>query len=168
MTASARSRFIVSQQLIPFVINAVLNGWIAWAIHKNDTALPLWGSNGYATDLIATGLLLPSITWLILWPLLFKQAAAGRAPATDGIPQPWGIRLMPSALWRGAVVIGLIGGFFGLVVAVIMQALGAPAMTGQNYAIFKGVYGGLFPVLLQPAMVFAILRQASLVPARNG
>jgi len=168
MTASTRSRFIVSQQLIPFVINAVLNGWIAWAMHHDNPAVPLLGNDGYASDLVATGVLLPGITWLILRPLLLKQAATGKGPATDGVPQPWGSRLLPSTLWRGAAVIGLIGGMIGLVVAGILLGLGAPAMPGETYAIFKGVYGGLFPVLLQPTMVFAILRQAGPVPVRSG
>ena len=167
MTASARNRFIVTQQLVPFAINAVLNGWIAWALHKHDSALPLWGKDGYAMDLVMTGILLPGITWLIMWPLLLRQAAAGKAPVTDGVPTPWGIKLMPSTLWSGAAVIGLIGGVIGLLVTVIVQGFGAPALPGSTYALFKGVYGGLFPVLLQPAMVFAILRQAPTAPARS-
>lgn len=168
MTASVRSRFIVSQQVIPFVINAVLNWWFAWAMHKDKAALPLWGHAGYASDLVATGVLLPGITWLILRPLLLKQAAGGKAPATDGVPTPWCTRFLPSTLWGGAAVIGLIGGAIGLLLSLALQGLGAPAVPGPEYAIYKGIYGGLFPILLQPSMVFAILRPVAQVPTRSG
>lgn len=166
MMMSARSHFVVSQQLVPFVINAVLNGWIAWAMHHEEPALPLWGEHGYAMDLVATGVLLPGITWLILWPLLRKQAAAGKAPALEGVPQPWCSGHMPGSLWSGAATIGILGGLVGLAVAVMLHLLGAPAMPGPGYAVFKGLYGGILPVLLQPSMVFAILDRARL-PVRS-
>lgn len=165
MTSSSRSHVIVSQQLVPGLINALINGWIAWKMHQDAAAVHLWGEHGYATDLVATGVLLPGITWLILWPLLFKQAAAGKAPATDGLPRPWASGLLPGALWRGAVAAGILGGLIGLLVVGVMHWLGAPSMPGTTYAVFKGLYGGLLPVLLQPSMVWAILARARLAPA---
>ncbi len=163
---SNRRHFIISQQLTPFVINGVLNGWIAWATHKNHPPASLWGAHGYWSDLVLTGVLLPGITWLILWPLIRKQAAAGKAPATDGVPEPWALRFLPSTLWGGSAVIGILGGLIGLVVAGIMHALGAPSLPAASYMVFKGVYGGMLSVLLQPSMVFAILRSVRAVPAR--
>jgi len=160
MTMSARSHFAVTQQLVPFVINAALNGWIAWAMHHEEAALPLWGAHGYAMDLVATGVLLPGITWLILWPLLRKQAAAGKAPALDGVPQPWCSGRLPGSPWGGAATIGVIGGVVGLAVAVLLHLLGAPDIPGPAYAVCKGLYGGLLPVLLQPSMAYAILERA--------
>jgi hypothetical protein len=135
-------------------------------MHGDKASLPLWGDDSYAVDLIATGVLLPGITWLILRPLLLKQAAKGKAPSTDGVPQPLGSRVMPSTLWGGAAVIGLVGGLIGLATAGMLQVLGAPDVPGTAYAAWKAVYCGLFPVLLQPAMVFAILRPVTQVPAR--
>lgn len=158
MPASARSHFIVSQQLTPAVINTLINGWIAWAMHADSAAVSLWGEHGYWSDLVATGVLLPGITWMIIRPLLRHQAAAGKAPAIDGVPQPWLSRFLPDGFWSGAAVIGVIGGLVGLVTVLLLQGLGAPAMPGKGYAVFKGLYGGMLPVLLQPAMVFAILR----------
>ncbi len=168
MTASSRRHFVVSQQLVPALINAAINGWIAWEMHEDAAAVHLWGEHGYATDLVATGILLPGITWLILRPLLLKQAAAGKAPATDGVPRPWASALLPGSLWGGAAAVGVLGGVIGLVAAGIMHLLGAPAMPGGTYAVFKGLYGGLLPVLLQPSMVWAILGQARLAAERAG
>lgn len=168
MTLSTRAHFAVSQQLVPAAINAGLNGWIAWAMHGDKPALPLWGHGGYASDLIATGVLLPGITWLILRPLLLKQAAAGKAPALQGVPPPWASRLLPNTLWRGATTIGVIGGLIGLLVAVALHVVGAPAVPGSVYGIYKGLYGGLLPVLLQPSMTYAILRRTAPVAVRPG
>lgn len=167
MSAAARAQFVVSQQLIPGVINALINGGIAWGMHHNAAAVRLWGHGGYATDLVATGVLLPGITWLILWPLLRRQQAAGRAPATAGITQPMFSRLLPGTRWRGALVTGLLGGAIGLLAVAVMHAAGAPQMTGGTYAVFKGLYGGMLPLLLQPSMVWAILQRDRPDPARG-
>jgi len=151
---------MASQQLVPAVINALINGGIAWGMHRGTASLPLWGDGGYATDLLATGVLLPGITWLIMHPLLHRQAAAGKAPSTDGVPPPWLAARLPATLWAGSAAIGLAGLAVGAAACALAQGLGAPSFAGTTYALVKGLYGGLLPVLLQPAMVFAILREA--------
>ena len=168
MAASPRLHFVLSQQLIPALINALINGWIAWAMHSDEAAVPLWGHGGYATDLIATGVLLPGITWLILWPLLRRQAATGKAPTTDGVPSPWLSRLFPGTLWGGAAMAGALGGAVGVLAVAVLHVGGAPAMPGRGYALFKGLYGGLLPVLLQPSMVWAILHRGGALRLRSG
>lgn len=165
MALSASARFALSQSLVPALINAGINGWIAWAMHGDQAAVRLWGHGGYSTDLVATGVLLPGITWLILWPLLRRQAAGGKAPATDGVPPPRFARLFPGSLWRGSAVVGIVGGLVGAASVAVMHALGAPEMSGGTYAVFKGLYGGMLPVLLQPAMAWRILRSAPPAPA---
>lgn len=160
MPASLRSKFFVAQQLLPGLINGLLNGGIAWALHRGDTAIGLWDRGAYAYDLLATGFLLPAITWLILRPLLHRQAVAGKAPRLAGLPAPWLARWMPPSPWGGALAIGLIGmGLLGGSAVLAMQLLGAPAFSGNGYAVFKGLYGALVAATLQPAMVFAALGQ---------
>ena len=60
--------------------------------------------------------------------------------------------------------LGLVGGIIGLLVAVLLQGLGAPAIPGESYGWYKGLYGGLLPVLLQPSMTYAILRNTAATP----
>lgn len=160
MAASPHRQFVVSQQVAPAIINALINGGIAWAMHRGKDAVALWGPGGYWTDLLATGILLPGLTWMILHPLTRWQARQGKAPSTAGVPAPRLEQWLPCGLWGGAVVMGLLGGAIGLLAVGVMHVLGAPSMTGGTYTVFKGLYGGMFPVLLQPAMVFAILRGA--------
>lgn len=158
MAASPRRPFMVSQQLAPAIINALINGGIAWAMHRGKDAVALWGPGGYWTDLMATGILLPGLTWMILHPLTRWQARQGKAPATAGVPTPPLAGWIPAGFWGGSAITGALGGAIGALAIGVMHALGAPSMSGGTYAVFKGLYGGMFPVLLQPAMVFAILR----------
>lgn len=151
---------MLSQQAVPALINAVLNGGIAWAMHRGNPAVALWGEQGYWTDLVATGVLLPGITWMILQPLLRRQQRQGKAPATAGLATPRLARWLPSGFWDGAAAIAALGGAIGLLAVGLLHQLGAPSMGGAVYAVFKGLYGGMFPLLLQPGMVFAILRGA--------
>jgi hypothetical protein len=149
---------MVSQQLAPAIINALINGGIAWAMHRGQDAVGLWGPGGYWTDLLATGILLPGLTWMILRPLTRWQVRQGKAPSTAGVPTPRLAARLPTGFWSGSAVTGALGGAIGGLAIGVMHALGAPSMSGGTYALFKGLYGGMFPVLLQPAMVFAILR----------
>ncbi|WP_305807210.1 hypothetical protein, partial [Stenotrophomonas sp. YIM B06876] len=58
----------------------------------------------------------------------------------------------------GGLGIGLIGlALLGGGSVLALQAMGAPEFSGNGYAVFKGVYGALVTVVLQPVMVFAAL-----------
>lgn len=160
MAYTTSQQFAVSQQVVPATINALINGGIAWAMHRGRDAVALWGEAGYWTDLVATGVLLPGLTWMIIHPLVRRQHHQGRAPSTAGVSAPMLERWLPVGFWAGAAMCALLGGAIGLVAIGALQGLGAPSMSGGVYAVFKGIYGGMFPVLLQPAMVFAILRGA--------
>ena len=160
LATTPRQQFAVSQQVVPAIINALINGGIAWAMHRGKDAVALWGEAGYWTDLVATGVLLPGLTWMILHPLLRWQQRQGKAPATAGVPAPRLQRGLPAGFWSGAAVCALLGGAIGLLATGVLHGLGAPSMSGGAYAVFTGLYGGMFPVLLQPAMVFAIRRGA--------
>ena len=158
MQTPIRKKFFVTQQLLPGVTNGLINGGIAWGVHRGDSLLGLWEQGGYAGDLLATGFFIPSLTWFILQPLLRRQANAGRAPVLAGLPTPWLARWMTSSFWAGGLSAGLIGmGLLGGGVVLALQGLGAPEFSGNGYAVFKGMYGALVAAILQPAMVFAIL-----------
>lgn len=159
MPHSAARHFFVSQQLVPGLINAVINGAIAWSMHSPQARVGLWDQGAYAHDLLATGFLLPAITWWILRPLLRSQAAKGKAPDLHAVPMPLLARWMPSGVWSGALVIGLMGMLLvGGASVVALQLLGAPIFDGATYAWVKGGYALLLSLCLQPAMVFAALR----------
>ena len=158
MQTSTRQKFIMTQQLLPGLINGLLNGGIAWAQHRETAALGLWDQGAYATDLLATGFLLPALSWLIVRPLLRHQAANGKAPELSGLARPWLTRWMRPSLWGGTAAIGLMGmGLLGGGVVLALQLLGSPGFAGTDYALFKGAYGAFLTLALQPVMVFAAL-----------
>ena len=47
--------FIATQQLVPALINTVLNGWIAWAMHHDAAGLALWGGSGRRINQVMPG-----------------------------------------------------------------------------------------------------------------
>jgi hypothetical protein len=158
MQTSTRQQFIITQQMLPGLINGLLNGGIAWAQHRDAATLGLWDQGAYATDLLATGFLLPAISWLIVRPLLRRQATTGKAPVLSGLSRPWLLRWMRPSLWGGTAAIGLMGlGLLGGGMVLALQLLGSPAFAGTDYAVFKGAYGALLTLVLQPVMVFAAL-----------
>lgn len=155
------TRFFLSQQLIPGLINAALNGGIAWAQHAQSPAVGLWDRGAYGTDLLATGFLLPAISWLILLPLLQHQRTQGKAPSLDGLRRPRLLAWMPSSRWGGCLTIGLLGMvLLGGTAALAASLLGQPAFTGPDYAWLKAAYAAILTLTLQPTMVFAALRPA--------
>lgn len=155
------AQFFISQQLTPGLINGLINGLIAWSMHRHTAALGLWTQGAYATDLIATGFLLPAISWLILRPLIGRQFKQGIAPQLETLPLPKLLKFMPTGLWTGTLVIGLMGMILvGGVSVVLLQVLGSPDIVGSDYAWFKGLFGMLLTLVLQPTMVFAAMKHA--------
>jgi hypothetical protein len=159
MPSNSQRNFFLTQQLVPAIINGMINGGIAWGMHHSANSIGLWEHGAYAQDLLATGLLLPSITWFIVRPLLRSQATKGKAPDLQDVPTPWLDRWMPGSLWGGALRIGLIGMVLvGGAGVLAMTLAGAPDFSGPVYAVVKGIYAGLLTMALQPVMVFAALR----------
>ena len=159
MPSTTPPSFFLNQQLVPAIINALINGGIAWGMHHSTHSIGLWERGAYAQDLIATGFLLPVITWFIVRPLLRSQAEKGKAPSLQGVSTPKLDRWMPSTLWGGTACIGLAGLLLGCAAALAMALVGAPDFSGPNYAVIKGGYAALLTATLQPVMVFAALRR---------
>ena len=68
---------------------------------------------------------------------------------------------MPRGLWTGTLVIGLMGmTLVGGVCVVLLQLLGSPDIVGSDYAWFKGLFGLLLTLILQPTMVYAAIDHA--------
>ena len=155
------AQFFVSQQLTPGLINGVINGAIAWSMHRQTPVIGLWEEGGYATDLIATGFLLPAITWFIVKPLLARQVGQGKALHLGDLPTPKLLPYMPTGTGSGALAIGLMGMLLvGGACVLLLQLLGSPDILGADYALFKGLFALLLTIVLQPTMVFAAVNDA--------
>jgi hypothetical protein len=78
-----RSFLIIEESVFAGLINVVINGGFVWLLMRSEAAIPLWGDPCIGTDLLATGFLLPFITWLIVSPLVRRQVKAGKLPALE-------------------------------------------------------------------------------------
>src|SRR5260221_763919 len=117
------------------LLNAGINGAIAWAVFHRMAVVPLWGAVGIATDTVATSVILPVLTCVIVTFLTNWHVRAGRltplvpSAATDVVSFAGsfsgsfaGLRL-PDAVWARAGSLAL--AWLVLLVAVtIMTFLG--------------------------------------------
>lgn len=161
---SPASHFLLHQRVVPATANFLINGLIAWWLHGATPQLALWGEHGYSIDLALTAALIPAITWLIVMPMLRKQAAAGRAPDLTGVPRPALARWMPGSLAGGfaaSFVIGMV--VCGLTTVAALAAIGAPVMSGGEFPWFKAAFSAMVAFVMQPVLVFAALQ----TPAHN-
>jgi hypothetical protein len=152
------TRRLFALRVLPGAINGSINGVLAWMVHGSATSIGLWTEGAYAKDLVVTGFLLPSISWLIVRPVLRRQAGAGDSLDIAALPSPWLRNRMPTSLWGGAMAIGAVGTLLGAMAVLVMQALGGPSFSGTAYIAFKSAYSALLAGMLQPTLVFAALQ----------
>jgi hypothetical protein len=152
MPASHLRFFLVDQGAVPFAINFLLNGAIAWALNREASEIPLVA--GVATDTVATSFLLPLLTCLIVTPMLAKQVASGKLAPLAVTPPGVAGRL----LGRGALLRGLALGGAGVVVAagvvlVLLQV--APATWAKpSFLWFKAGYAAVLAALVTPVIAW--------------
>lgn len=164
---SPATHFLIGQRIAPAVANFIINGLIAWWLHGSATRLELWGDHGYAIDLLLTAALIPSITWLIVRPMLRKHAAAGKAPDLTGVSVPLLLRWMSSATWPGFCTSFALGlGVCGLGTVAALSLIGPPVFAGGDFSWFKGAFSAMVAFVMQPVLVFAALRSLQLDPAK--
>ena len=152
------ARDLFSLRLLPAAINGLINGTLAWMVHGTTASIGLWTEGAYGIDLLVTGFLLPSISWLIVRQLLRKQAAEGKRHDVATLPSPWLRHIMPTALLGGALVIGAAGTVLGAVAVLALQTLGGPSFSGSAYVAFKYAYSALLAGLLHPTLMYAAVQ----------
>jgi hypothetical protein len=162
--AAAQQRFlIVEQSLVPFGINFVLNGAIAWATFRAATSVPFLGQSSIVGDTLVTSFLLPLLTCLIVTALLQKQLAAGKAPSFAASPHGLGAFLSA----RGKLARGALLGVAAVVLVaaptlLVLSAAGVDALARDSFLWFKAVYAGGLAALVQPAIAWLALAPRAL------
>ncbi|MCK7513416.1 MAG: hypothetical protein MZV70_61575 [Desulfobacterales bacterium] len=99
--------------LVGGISNAVFNGLIARLMLKGGPDLQWGGKHSFATDVIATGLLLPLIVALIV----ILRSAENLLTGASCKPLTWGpsssiqstANRMPASTWKSAPLFGLFG-----------------------------------------------------------
>ena len=87
LTAPHRRFLLVDQGLVPFALNFVLNGAIAYALFRSAKSVPFLGQSSIVGDTLVTSFLLPFATCMIVTGLIHKQIVAGKVAALVAAPR---------------------------------------------------------------------------------
>jgi hypothetical protein len=164
MTFDSHRRFLlVEQSLVPFGINFVLNGAIAWATFRAVESVPFQGASSIVGDTLVTSFLLPLLTCLIVTVLLQKQLAAGKTLAFAEAPRGLGGFLAA----RGKLLRGALLGTAAVVLVaaptlLALSAAGVDALARDSFLWFKATYAGGLAALVQPAIAWLALAPRAL------
>src|SRR5262245_37741695 len=78
MSRGHRRYLLVEQCVGSAVVNFAINAAIAWALFRGLERVPLWGDQSIMGDTVATSVILPFITALIVTPLARREVRTGR------------------------------------------------------------------------------------------
>lgn len=159
LTTSHRRFLLVDQSLVPFGLNFVLNGGIAYALFRSAESVPLFGQSSIVGDTLITSFLLPFLTCLIVTGLIAKQVTAGKVPGLANAPQG---RLGAFFATRGKASRGALLGaasvvLLALPVLLVLSASGVEALPRDAFLWFKAGYAGGIAAIVQPAIAWLAL-----------
>jgi hypothetical protein len=157
--ASRRRFFLVDQGLVPFALNFVLNGAIAWAMFRGVESVPFLGQSGIVGDTLITSFLLPFATCLIVTGLIHKQLASGKLHALAVAPRS-GIGSFLAARGkasRGALLGVAAVALLGVPTLALLSVAGVDALAHDAFLWFKAGYAGAVAAVAQPAIAWLAL-----------
>lgn len=140
-------------------LNFGINAAIAWLTFKHTAIVPLWGAVGMATDTIATSVILPIITCVVVTALTRWHVRAGRLPPVGGgAEQSALVRLLPRATGRRAIVTALISLVaLAPLTLTLLVALGIDEMPFRDFVVFKAAFAVVNGTLVTPPLAFVAL-----------
>jgi hypothetical protein len=157
-TPAQRRYLLVDNGVGPFVINLLINAAIAWLLFRNATRVPLWGQSSIAGDTIATSILLPLITCLIVTPIARGRVRGGHiAQLTPEAAPKW----LPRNTIARSVVIGIVCLIlFTPLTLLALQVLGVGSMTPRHFVYFKGMFAAVEGALVTPFLALWAISDA--------
>ncbi|MEL0168086.1 MAG: hypothetical protein VW877_08150 [Pseudomonadaceae bacterium] len=147
-----------------FIINALLNGGIAWALLHGKSMLTLQGEEGIAVDLVITAFLLCLLLSWITIALQRRKVSSGQfpeVPAERFSALRKVIRYLPDRPFGAALCIGLAGTLvYAAPTITLLSLLGIEQLSVSHYLIFKTLWTGLIAALTCPlAVLFPLFKQ---------
>ena len=161
MSPAHRRYLLLEQGIGAGVVNFLINALIAWLSFRGQARVPLWGQQSIAGDTIATCLLLPLITCLIVTAVARRQMRSGRLAALGWTPVSH-----PPLGWlpRGTFVRGLAFGIVCVLVvappAVLTLArLGIEEMTFAQFVVFKATFAAALGAIVTPIIALSAIAE---------
>lgn len=144
------------ERIISGLVNATINGGLAWYLFKAKPVLLLRGSEGFGTDLMATAFIMLLIVALIVVPIFRRKARLGNISATwdNGRWLHRQLQRFPHSPLGIAIIFGLVG----MVVFVpptllVLSVSNITELTPAQYAIFKGCWAGSLAAVMVGSMI---------------
>ena len=161
MSTSLNRFLIIEQGLIPGTFNFFINGGIAWWLNQHLEFMPLWGDISIGVDTLATALLLPLITCLIVSPLIAKKIKKGSL-APLALPMLNDARLPARSSFIRSLVAGSIGVvFFAVPVLILWDFLGPQQLALHDFLWFKAGFAAVLGALITALIAWWALIDAS-------
>jgi len=161
LSAEHRKLLFVDQGIVAVAINLLINGVIAWLLFRSISVIPLWGESSVAVDLLATAILLPLLTCLIVSRIVSAQVRNGKIPPLPNarIPQSgWSLR---STAARG-LFLGVCAFFLAaLPVVAALTIADSAAFESMGFIGYKAVWAGLLAGTVSPIIAWWALVDAS-------
>ena len=161
LSAEHRRFLVVDQGVVPAIFNLLINGGIAWLLFRSASVVPLWGESSIGVDLIATAILLPLLTCLIVSRIVASQVRSGKLSPLPALQVPtagWSHR---SVLGRGLMLaaVCLVGAAAPLVTAL---SLGRSQPFDVNaFIAYKALWAAMLAAAVTPPIGWWALAQAS-------
>ena len=130
--SKALRRHIRRETVVSFIINAIINGLLAWWLLKQKAMLSLWGQEGFAVDLVVTGFIM---LFLIASIVVLRK-----------LPRRLPLLALCFALF-GALIVAPLTIF-------VMQAVSVTELTPMTYSIFKAVWAGALAALMIAPLIW--------------
>ena len=160
MSPAQRRFLIIDQTIGTAVVTGLINAAIGWSMFGGQSSVPLWGAQGMAADLLATGFLLPFLICVISTPLARRQIAAGKLSRLRLKRDDLGLLgKLPEKARRRGLVLGAIGLLVITPLAIaVLSALGQNPMPTGDFIGFKSLFAAAFSAVVGPLVgVWAIL-----------
>jgi len=151
---------LVNAVLIPALVNAILNGGIAWTSSKGERAVPLAAvpllqKPGTMTDTLGTLFILPFVIAIAVTQSVRRDQATGRLPPLEPAPRllrQLCARLPDSVLGRAVAfgVICLVS--LGPLAALAIGLAGFGGITVPTFVVYKMILGVCLGLVITPVI----------------
>jgi len=168
MSPAHRRYLLLEQGLGAAIFNWILNAVIAWGLFRTQDEVPLWGQQSIAGDTIATSLLLPLITCLVVTPTARRHVRAGKVAALGWTRDSHAaLGWLPRATVARAFALGVACMIAIAPLTLLVLTILHVAHFGLwRFIVFKASFAALEAFLVTPVIaLFAIAEDAPSVGA---
>lgn len=146
--------FIARQAGIAVAMNFVMGGLMAWVAFRSSESVSLWGTRGFAFDIVATTVFLTFFTSFFVSKVAYRAIRQNRVPSVEW-PTAVGLfeRIRPRPFLGSLGVAGLAAVCICPFVIGAFALLDAEVVDLSTYVGFKALYSAVLAAVVTPAVV---------------